>query len=140
MTLYQVAVYHNTAAWFMPYRPEDPLMLVFTFDRDLPDDNTAEQVADSTSHTFNVDLEVLENDRATPPGAETAFPLACLYRLLRLRSISTGDVVPAIAEGYTTWLACEPFGWRRIDTPVDLSGLPLTAATVYQHLRRGHDV
>lgn len=87
MPLYQVAVYHNAAAQFMPYQPEHPLMLVFTFARDLPDDTTAEQIADWTFRTFNVDLEVLEHDHATI-GAETAFPLACLYRLLRLRSLS----------------------------------------------------
>lgn len=120
MTLHQVAIYHNTAARFMPYRSEDPLTLVFTFGRDLPDDTTAEQVADWTFRTFNVDLDVLENDSATP-GAETAFPLACLYRLLRRRSLSVGDVVSVTADGRTTWLACESFAWRRIDTPAGLS-------------------
>jgi hypothetical protein len=138
MTLYQVAVYHNAEARFLPYRPEDPLMLFFTFARDLPDDTAVEQVADWTFRTFNVDLDVLEDDHAIP-GAETAFPLACLYRLLRLRSLSTGDVVSVTADGRTTWLACEPFGWRRIDAPADLAGRPLGAATVRQFLRRGHD-
>jgi hypothetical protein len=134
MTLYQVAVHHNTTARFMPFRPQDELTLVFMFARDLPDETTAEQIADWTFHTFNMDLEVLENDFATP-GAEVAFPLACVYRLLRLRSLSTGDVVAITVDGRTTWLACEPAGWRRIETPAGLPGRPSTAAKVHEHLR-----
>lgn len=138
MTLHQVAVYHNTAARCMPHHPEDPLMLVFTFARDLPDDTTAEQVADWTFRTFNADLDVLEDGRAAP-GAKSAFLLACLYRLLRLRSLSTGDVVSITTDGRTTWLTCEPVAWRQIDAPVSFSGQPFTAATVHQYLRWGHD-
>lgn len=70
MTLRQVAVYHNTAVRFMSYWATDPLMLVFTFARDLPDDTTAEQVADWTFRTFNVDLDVLDNDHTTPVGGQ----------------------------------------------------------------------
>ncbi len=115
MTLYQVAVHHAKTP-FMPRQPDNPLTLVFTFACDLPDGTSAEQVAGWTFRTFNIDLDALERDHTTP-GAGAAFPLACLYRQRRLRSLSVGDVLSVTVEGRTTWLACEPFGWLRIGTP-----------------------
>ncbi|MBO4209793.1 hypothetical protein [Micromonospora echinofusca] len=85
---------------------------------------------------FNTDLDHLETDRTTPAG-ENDFLIACVYRLLRLRSLSTGDVVAVTANGHTTWLACEFTGWRHIDTPTSITDQPLIADTVQQQLRRG---
>jgi hypothetical protein len=53
---------------------------------------------------------------------------------------TTGDVVAVTTECHTTWLACERVGWRRIDTPANLTGQSLSASTVYEHPRRGHHV
>lgn len=136
MTLHIVAVYHNTDSRFFPYTPGQTLTQVISHWRHLPAAATAEQFADWAFHVCNTDLDHLEADRATPHG-EADFLLACTYRLLRLRSLSTGDVVAVTAVGHTTWLACEFVGWQRIDTPTNLTGRPLTAEAVYQHLRQG---
>ncbi|KAB1116850.1 hypothetical protein F6X54_10225 [Micromonospora aurantiaca] len=136
MPLHIVAVYHNADSRFLPYEPDHALTQVISHCRHLPTRVAPEQSADWAFAVFNADLGHLEAGRATPDG-EATFLLACTYRLLRLRSLSTGDVIAVTADGHTTWLACEFTGWRRIDTPTNLTGQPLTAETVYQHLRRG---
>ncbi len=95
---------------------------------------TAEQIAVWAYHTFNADLDQLETNRARP-GGEIDFLIACVYRLLSLRSLSTGDVLAITTSGQTTWLACDPIGWRPIDTPTTLTGGPLTARTIYHRIR-----
>jgi hypothetical protein len=136
MTLHIIAVYHNTESRFFPYEPGHALTQVTSHWRHLPTTTTPEQLADWAFHVFNADLDHLETNRGTPDG-EADFLIACTYRLLRLRSVSTGDVIAVTADGDTTWLACEFIGWRRIGTPANLTGQPLTAEAVYQHLRRG---
>ncbi|MFI5489221.1 hypothetical protein [Micromonospora echinaurantiaca] len=136
MTLHVIAVYHNTDSRFFPYEPGHALTQVFSHWRHLPATATPEQTASWIYGLFNVDLDHLETGRATPNG-EADFLIACAYRLLRLRSLSTGDVIAVTADGHTTWLACEFIGWMHIDTPTNITGQPLTAETVYQHLRQG---
>ncbi|WP_428962245.1 hypothetical protein [Micromonospora fluostatini] len=138
MTPHLIGVYHNTESRFFPYEPGHTLTQVFSHWRHLPDPADAEQAADWAYRVFNADLDHLETGRTTP-GGETDFLVACAYRLLRLRSLSTGDVVAVTSDGHTTWLACEFTGWRRVDTPAHRTGRPLTAETVYQHLRGERD-
>jgi hypothetical protein len=135
LTLHVIAVYHNTENRFLPYEPGQALTQVISCWRHLPAATTAEQSADSAYRVFNADLDHLEASRARPDG-ETDFLLACVYRLLQRRSLSTGDVLAVTTNGRTTWLACEPVGWRRIDTPANLTGRPLTARTIHEHTRR----
>ncbi|KXK59541.1 hypothetical protein AWW66_23660 [Micromonospora rosaria] len=137
MTLHVIAVYHNTESWFLPYQSGHALTQVISHWRHLPSTATPEEIATWTYDLFNVDLDHLETNRARPNG-EIDFLTACTYRLLGLRSLSTGDVIAVTANGHTTWLACELIGWERITTPTTLTGTPLTAETVYQHLRRHH--
>lgn len=137
MTLYLIAVYHNAESRFFPYEPGHALTQVISHWRHLPTATTPEQIADWAFHIFNADLDHLEAAGRKTPYGEADFLIACTYRLLLLRSLSTGDVIAVTADGYTTWLACEHIGWRRIDTPANLSGQALTAEAVYQHLRRG---
>ncbi|WP_434739343.1 hypothetical protein [Micromonospora sp. SH-82] len=134
MTLHVIAVYHNTESRFLPYETGHALTQVISHWRHLPDTATPEKTAAWIYGLFNIGLDPLENGRATPTG-EADFLLACTYRLLRLRSVSTGDVVAVTANGHTTWLACEFVGWQRIDTPTGITGAPLTADTVHRHLR-----
>ncbi|MEV4722528.1 hypothetical protein [Micromonospora humida] len=136
MTLHVIAVYHNTDGRFLPYQPGHTLTQVISHWRHLPDTATPQHTADWIYTLFNVDLDTLEANRAAPHG-EADFLIACTYRLLRLRSLSTGDVVAVTARGDTTWLACEFVGWKPIDIPTRLTGAPLTAAGVEQQLRRG---
>lgn len=138
MTLHVVAVYHNTDSRFFPYEPGHALTQVISHWRHLPANATPEKTADWIYGLFNIDLDRLETDRATPNG-EADFLIACTYRLLRLRSLSTGDVVAVTVDGQATWLACEFVGWKRIAPPTNLTGRPLTADTVYQHLQRNRD-
>jgi hypothetical protein len=84
---------------------------------------------------FNADLDDLQGGRGKPEG-EIDFLVACTYRLLGLRSLSTGDVVSVITDSDSVWLACDFLGWRRIDAPENRTGSSLTAATVHEHLRR----
>lgn len=88
---------------------------------------------------FNDDLDSLQGRRRHPDGGELDFLLACTYRLLKLRSFATGDVLGITNEQATTYLACEFTGWRRICCPQKIIGQGLTAASVYQRLRRSHD-
>ncbi|MFY1703025.1 hypothetical protein ACN28G_14980 [Micromonospora sp. WMMA1923] len=136
MPLHVIAVYHNTDSRFLPYEAGQALTQVISHWRHLPDTATAEKTATWIYGLFNIDLDHLENARATPAG-EADFLIACTYRLLRLRSVSTGDVVAVTADGHTTWLACEAIGWKRIDVPTVVTGGPFTADTVHHHLRRG---
>jgi hypothetical protein len=136
--LHVIAVYHNTDSRFFAYEPDHGLTQVISHLRHQPDDTRPEQTADLAFRLFNVDLEHLQTGRAMPSG-ELDFLIASTYRLMRLRSIAIGDVVAVTIDGRTTWLACDPTGWRAIAEPDRLTGQPLTAATVYQHARRGHD-
>jgi hypothetical protein len=136
MTLYVIAIYHNTDSKFFPYEPGHALTQVISHWRHLPTAPTPQQLADWAFHVFNADLDQLDSGPAALCG-EADFLVACTYRLLRLRSLSTGDVVAVTADEHTTWMACQSTGWQRIDTPTNITGQPLTAETVYQHLRRG---
>jgi hypothetical protein len=138
MTLHIIAVYQNTGSTFLPYEPGQTLTQVISYWRHLPAATTAEQAADWAYHVFNADLDQLEANRARPDG-EADFLIAGVYRLLHLRSLSIGDVLAITTGGQSTWLACEPIGWRRVDTPANLTGSPLTARTIHHHTRRHHD-
>ncbi|MEU8186083.1 hypothetical protein [Micromonospora carbonacea] len=135
MTLHVIAVYHNTESRFLPYEPGHALTQVISYWRRLPASAKPERTASWIYGLFNVDLDQLETCRETLSG-EADFLIACTYRLLRLRSMSTGDVIAITANDRTTWLACEFGGWRRIDPPNNITGEPFTAGTIRQHLRR----
>jgi hypothetical protein len=139
MTLFYIAVYHNTDSRFFPYEPGHALTKVISHWRDLPAETSPEDVADWAFALFNADLDTLQDRRGYPGGGELDFLLACTYRLLKLRSLSAGDVLGITSEQTTTFLACEFAGWRRIDSPNNRTGQALTADTIYQHLRRSHD-
>jgi hypothetical protein len=133
MSLFQVGVYHNTTSQFMPFTSEDAISLVFTFDLDQPRDTSAEEIAEWAFRAFNADLDMLEDGQRA--GADPRlFPLACLYRLLRLRSVSVGDVLRIVCDTTVWWLACGRFGWDRIDEPFTHRGQPLTAKRIYEQL------
>jgi hypothetical protein len=133
MPLYQVGIYHNTTSTFLPYDGEDLVSLVFTFDLDQPDGTSAEQIADWAFRAFNADLDMLENNpqRSADP---MVFPLACLYRLLRLRSVAVGDVLRVGCGEQVWWLACGRSGWDAIEEPWPYQGKPLTAKRIYEQL------
>jgi hypothetical protein len=130
--LHVIAVYHNADNRLLPYEPGQHLTQVMSCWRHLTA-TTAVEVADWAFHVFNADLDQLETNRARP-GGETDFLIACVYRLLRLRSLSTGDVVAVTTGGHTSWLACAPVGWHPIDSPTHLGGSPLTARYLYNWL------
>ncbi len=130
--LHVIAVYHNPGSQFLPYDPGQHLTQVISCWRHLT--ATAVEIADWAYHVFNADLDQLEANRARP-GGESDFLIACVYRLLTLRSLSVGDVLAITTRGETTWLACDPLGWRPIDTPATLTGRPLTARTIYQRIQ-----
>lgn len=134
MTLYQVTVYHHNDSRFMPYEHGHRLTATVSHWRDLPAATEPETLADWAWRVFNTDLDHLEPSR-TRPGGELAFLTACVYRLLRLRSLSVGDVVEVATDtAQTWWLACENVGCKRIDPPSNIDGQPLTAEKVYRHL------
>ncbi|GAA0908116.1 hypothetical protein Vau01_095760 [Virgisporangium aurantiacum] len=130
----KVTVYHNDDAGFRPYEDGHVLTAVTSHWLDTPDRDPA-AVGDWVFHVFNADLDLLETQRQNP-GGETAFLAACVYRLLRHRSVSVGDVIAVETESQTHWLACDPFGWRPIaaPAPTNRSGQPLSAAGVYDHI------
>ena len=130
----KVTVYHNDDAGFRPYEDGHLLTAVTSHWLDTPDRDPV-AVGDWVFHVFNADLDLLETQRRNP-GGETAFLAACVYRLLRHRSVSVGDVIAVETESQTHWLACDPVGWRPIaePAPTNLSGRPLTAAGVYDHI------
>lgn len=131
----KVTVYHNDDARFMPYEDGHLLTAVTSHWLDTPDGNDPFALGDWVFHVFNADLDQLETQRRNP-GGETAFLAACVYRLLRHRSVSVGDVISIETGSRTHWLACDPFGWRPISepAPTNLSGNPLSAAGVYDHI------
>lgn len=130
----KVTVYHNDTARFMPFQDGHLLIAVTSHWLDTSDlDPIA--VGEWVFHAFNADLDLLESQR-NRPGGEVMFLAACVYRLLGHRSVSVGDVIAIDIGSQTHWLACDPFGWRPIrePAPTDLSGRPLSAAGVYQHI------
>lgn len=139
MTLYDIAIYHNTDSRFLSYEPGHTLTQVISHRRHLPTSTEPEQIADWAYHVFNADLDQLQAGRGKAASGETDFLLACTYRLLKLRSLSIGDVIAITTEQDTTWLACAVTGWRHITAPDNRTGTALTAATVYEHLRRDTD-
>ncbi|MFI1995308.1 hypothetical protein [Actinoplanes sp. NPDC020271] len=141
MTLFYIAVYHNIGTRFLRYEPGHNLMKVISHWRHLPAETSPEQIAELVFHLFNTDLDQLQGCRGgmTSDG-EMNFLLACAYRLLKLRSLSTSDVISILEPNAgVTWLACEFAGWRRITEPEDWTGRGLTAARVHQHVSRGED-
>jgi hypothetical protein len=139
MTPFYIAVYHNTDSRFFPYEPGHALTKVISHWRHLPAGTSPEDIADWAYHLFNADLDTLQGGRRQADRGELDFLLACTYRLLKLRSLSAGDVIGITSGDTTTFLACEFTGWRHIDSPDNRTGQALTAASVYQHLRRGDD-
>jgi hypothetical protein len=138
MALYYLAIYHNADSRFLPYQPGHALTKVISHRRHLPARTSAEQIADRAYHLFNADLDQLQGDRRKTED-EMDFLLACAYRLLGRRSVSTGDVIGLTTPENATWLACERISWRHIASPENHTGRGLIAATVYEHLRRGDD-
>lgn len=138
MSLHVVAIYHNTESRFFEYEAGHQLRQVISHWRQWPTGTDPLQIAEWAWRVFNVDLDVLEAHRGTPEG-EADFLIASAYRLMRRRSLSTGDVIAITTEGVVTWLACEFIGWRQITAPANLTGLPLTAEAVYRHARGGDD-
>ena len=133
MALYQITIYHNNQSRFMPYEDGHRLTATVSHWCDLPDASPL-MLANWAWHVFNADLDMLENNRTMPEG-EADFLLACVYRLLQLRSLSVGDVIEVTTDHDHWWLACEPVGWRHISPPANVHGQPLTAQKVYQHLQ-----
>ncbi|GIE91608.1 hypothetical protein [Actinoplanes regularis] len=139
MILFYIAVYHNLGTRFLQYQPGHPLTKVISHWRHLPAKTSPEQIADWAYHVFNADLDQLQGLRGrTTNDGEIDFLLACTYQLLKLRSLSTGDVVTVFhPDAGATWLACEFAGWRRISEPATRTGHGLIPATIGQHLSRG---
>ncbi|RKR88299.1 hypothetical protein BDK92_2610 [Micromonospora pisi] len=130
-----VTVYHNQESRFMPYEDGQRLVAVTSHRLEAHDGRDPQMATEWAFHAFNADLDRLESARGTADG-EAAFLAACVYRLLGCRSVSVGDVVEVQADREDSqWLSCSPFGWRHITEPSNLSGEPLTAAKVYQHIR-----
>ncbi len=136
--LFYIAVYHNTDSRFFPYEPGHTLTKVISHWRHLPAETSPEDIADWAYRVFNDDLDSLQGRRGYPGEGELDFLLACTYRLLKLRSVSAGDVLGITTEETTTFLACEFHGWRRVESPENRTGKGLTADAIYQHLRRSH--
>ena len=138
MTLFYIAVYHNTDSRFFPYEPGQALTKVISHWRYFAAETSPEHIADWAYDLFNADLDTLQGRRGFPDGGELDFLIACTYRLLTLRSLSAGDVLGITTEDTTTFLACEFNGWRSIPSPENRTGQALTADTIYEHLRRSH--
>jgi hypothetical protein len=136
MTLFYIVAYHNTDSQFLPYEPEHALTMVLSHWRNLPAETSPEDIADWAYRVFNADLDDLESRRVQGGGGELDFLLACTYRLLGRRSLSTGDVIAIVRDDTTTFLACEVTGWRPVPRPENRTGQPLTAETIYNHLNR----
>jgi hypothetical protein len=136
MAPHVITVYHNISGRFAPYEPGHDLVGVITHHRDLPEATHPEHVADFIFDALNADLDDLHQARANT-GGESTFLLVCTYRLLALRSLTVGDVVGVAVGGRTTWLACEPVGWRRISTPT-VSACPPLGGMVSRRLWELH--
>lgn len=121
--MFHVAVYHNADGRFAPFRREHRLLPVFAFSRALPQDTTAEQLAEWTFCLANIDPGTLVDGCPTLDTA-SAFLLACRYRLQRLRSLSVGDVVRVSSSTHECWLACDGLGWSAIAPPSNVHALP----------------
>ena len=121
--MFHVAIFHNLSGRFVPYRHDDALIPAFGFSRALPQNTTAEQLAEWTFSTFNVDPETLVDSDPTIDAA-SAFRLACRYRLLQMRSLSVGDVVQISAPTAVWWLACDSLGWSAIAQPPNVHAAP----------------
>jgi hypothetical protein len=121
MSAHLIGAFLNTRHPVSGYRPGDRLVPAVMFRLRLPDDTNAEQAADWTFRVLNTDPESMTAD-AGLPAAETASWLASFYRLLRLPSLSIGDVVQVVTDGVSRWLTCEPSGWTSIAAPDGLLG------------------
>jgi hypothetical protein len=130
----KVTVYHNDTARFMRYESGHLLVAVTSHWLDTADRDPV-AVGEWVFRAFNADLDLLEVQR-NRPGGEVTFLAACVYRLLGHRTVSVGDVIAIDIGSQTHWLACDPVGWRPISepAPAHLSGRPLSAAGVYQHI------
>ncbi|GAA0477578.1 hypothetical protein Aca07nite_72130 [Actinoplanes capillaceus] len=128
-----IEIYHNLDSRFAPYEPRHTVTEVISTWRWLPAAVTPEQIAEWAFYVFNGELTQLGVTRALH-GGEEDFLIAAIYRLLRRRSMSTGDVIAVTTRSSTTWLACEPGGWRRIATPTRRTGEPLSPDTIHQLL------
>ncbi|MBB2940530.1 hypothetical protein FB565_000234 [Actinoplanes lutulentus] len=134
MTSHLIEIYHNLDGCLGHYDPGNVLSEVISHWRSLPAAIAPEEVADWAFKVFNADLDHLAISRAEP-GGEEDFLIAGVYRMLRRRSLSNGDVVAVSRDGHTTWLACEPTGWRSISPPPKRVGEPLTSAVFFRHAR-----
>ncbi|MFI7208476.1 hypothetical protein [Micromonospora aurantiaca (nom. illeg.)] len=133
MTLHQIRIYHNTESRLTPYEDGHRLTATVSLGRDLPAGIVPEQIGEWAFHVFNVDLDQLERERLAPEW-EISFLIGCVYRLLRLRSLSVGDVIELATDRESWWPACDPFRWRRITPPSNVHGQLLTAEKVDQHI------
>jgi hypothetical protein len=131
----RIDIYHNTDSRFLAYEPGHALTQVISHRRHLPVDSNPEGIADWAFRVFNADLEDLQHRRDEVDGGELDFLIACIYRLMGLRSLSVGDVIGITAGESTEFLACDPFGWRPISAPEHSAGQGLTAVNVYERLR-----
>jgi hypothetical protein len=130
-----LTVYHNQQSRFMPYEDGQRLAAVTSHRLEIQDGLDPQHAAEWAFNAFNADLDRLEESRTSAEG-EMTFLAACVYRLLGHRSLSVSDVNEIRADREDSqWLACDRFGWRHINEPSNLSGEPLTADNVYQHLR-----
>lgn len=137
MSLHVVAIYHNTESRFFPHEDSHQLRQVISHWRNSPTGTDPLDIADWARQVFNADG--LAGVRPRRPHGEADFLIAAAYRLMRRRSLSTGDVISITTEGHVTWLACEFTGWPQVTTPSNLTGVPLTAETVHRHAQGGDD-
>ncbi|MEV0453735.1 hypothetical protein [Catellatospora methionotrophica] len=141
MPLMHLRVLHNidrrrTTSNDLKYAAGDRLAEVFDHHFSADDNTTAEHAAEWAFLTFSAPIERLEDHREQGSG-EVAFVVGCLYRLLGLRSLYIGDVVEVRTGQDSTWLACDPKGWRRIGEPAVFDGEPLSADRIYRALASG---
>ena len=107
-----VTVWHNTAvdaqgrhtAMLDGYQPGDPVVRVFAYQ--ASPGPSAEGIADEAFDIFN-----------DHPGDAAGAELACAYYRRRLRSLSVGDVVAAVADGEVR-LAVAKIGWTPVPGPL----------------------
>ncbi|WP_045740293.1 hypothetical protein [Actinoplanes rectilineatus] len=114
--MFHVTVYHNAADQFISFRHERQLLAAFAFSRALPQNTTAEQLAEWTFCLLNIDPDTLVDSCPTLDTA-SAFELACRYRRQELRSLSVGDVVRVSTATAVCWLVCDGLGWSAIAAP-----------------------
>ncbi|MEV4536280.1 hypothetical protein AB0J82_21055 [Asanoa sp. NPDC049518] len=131
-----VSTYHNMQSRFSAYTDGDWLTGALSCRLDPSTHAGPDTAADWAFHTFNADLDQFTLPRTGSVSAETALA-AKVYRLISLRSLSVGDVVAVWPDQHdaTSWLACEPDGWRPIATPTRIDGPPLHVDTLRPYLR-----